>query len=298
MGCALPRYSSRIFLASSIHSSDRKGYFATSRSLVVSGSPRHRRRRSGPLPPVSDRHDNSAYHHRRKRGREPMAKGEDTTAAAAGPPLDFEPPPVAGAPGPDLARTDAYLRLLLILLVSAAFFEGYDGAIIALLLPRVQATFHVSEALLGLTRGFGVAGAFCAFFLARRSDRVGRRPILLWSVAGYTLFTAMTALSWNIWSFALFQFLANVFLGAEYAVGITMIVEEFPADRRGRALGTLLTCGALGTIAVAILLLVKLQETALDWRAFYLVGLVPLVLLAFFRPRLKETRRFVEEKQR
>src|SRR3954447_11596789 len=227
-----------------------------------------------------------------------MAKGEETIAAAAGPPLDFEPPPVAGAPGPDLARTDAYLRLLLILLVSAAFFEGYDGAIIALLLPRVQATFHVSEALLGLTRGFGVAGAFCAFFLARRSDRVGRRPILLWSVAGYTLFTAMTALSWNIWSFALFQFLANVFLGAEYAVGITMIVEEFPANRRGRALRTLLTFNALGTIAVAILLLAKLQESALDWRAFYLVGLVPLLVLAFFRTRLRETRRFIEEKQR
>src|SRR3954447_11178404 len=227
-----------------------------------------------------------------------MAKGEKTTAAAAGPSLDFEPPPVPHSSAPDLARSDAYLRLLLILLVSAAFFEGYDGAIIALLLPRVQATFHVSEAVLGLTRGFGVAGAFCAFFLARRSDRVGRRPILLWSVAGYTAFTALTALSWNIWTFALFQFLANVFLGAEYAVGITMIVEEFPANRRGRALGTLLTCGALGTIAVAILLLVKLQETALDWRAFYLVGLVPLVLLAFFRPRLKETRRFVEEKPR
>src|SRR3954452_18609309 len=208
-----------------------------------------------------------------------MAKGEETTAAAAGPPLDFEPPALAGAPGPDLVRTDAYLRLLLILLVSAAFFEGYDGAIIALLLPRVQSTFHVSEAVLGLTRGFGVAGAFCAFFLARWSDNIGRRPILLWSVAGYTVFTALTAASWNIWSFALFQFMANVFLGAEDAVGITMIVEAYPAPRRGRPLGPLLTFNALGTIAVAIPLLAKLQESALDWRAFYLVGLVPLLVL-------------------
>jgi putative MFS transporter len=226
-----------------------------------------------------------------------MADAEQTTAPAAGQPYEFELPD-AGGPEPEHFRSDRYLRLLLILLVSAAFFEGYDGSVIALLLPRVQATFHVSEAVLGLTRGFGVAGAFCAFFLARRSDSIGRRPILLWSVAGYTIFTALTAVSWNIGSFAMFQFGANVFLGAEYAVGITMIVEEYPVHRRGRALGVLLTCNALGTIAVAILLLAKLQETSLDWRAFYLVGLVPLVVLAFFRNRLRETQRFVEEKQR
>ena len=126
-----------------------------------------------------------------------MAEGDHTTAPAAGQPYDFEPP-ATGGPEPDLIRADRYLKLLLLLLVSAAFFEGYDGSVIALLLPRVQSTFHVSEAVLGLTRGFGVAGAFCAFFLARRSDSIGRRPLLLWSVVGYTAFTALTALSWNI----------------------------------------------------------------------------------------------------
>ena len=58
--------------------------------------------------------------------------------------------------------------------------------------------------------------------------------MLLWSVVGYTVFTALTALSWDIWSFAFFQFGSRIFLGAEYAVGITMIVEEYPAT--GRAL--------------------------------------------------------------
>jgi putative MFS transporter len=209
-------------------------------------------------------------------------------------PTDPEGPSVAAPPEPELARDDRYLRLLLLLLVSAAFFEGYDSSILALLLPNIQSTFHVSEAVLGLTRIPIELGLFVAFFVARLSDRVGRRPMLLWSVVGYTVFTALTAASWNIWSFAFFQFASRVFLGAEYAVGVTMIVEEFPAHRRGRALGTLLTFAALGTIAVGVLLGAGLQDGPLEWRAFYLVGLVPLLVLSVYRRRIRETRRFEE----
>jgi putative MFS transporter len=188
--------------------------------------------------------------------------------------------------------------MLLLLLVSAAFFEGYDSSILALLLPNIQSTFHVSEAVLGITRIPIELGLFVAFFVTRLSDRLGRKPLLLWSVVGYTAFTALTAVSWDIWSFAFFQFAARIFLGAEYAIGITMIVEEYPAERRGRALGSLLTFNALGTIVVGVLLGVGLQDGPLEWRTFYLIGLVPLVVLAFFRRRLKETRRFIEERQR
>src|SRR5947209_20122434 len=226
------------------------------------------------------------------------APGQPSTAAGL-PPPEFEPAVVvdgwANQNGP---RSPRYLRLLLVLLISAAFFEGYDSSILALLLPNIQNTFHVSEAVLGITRIPIELGLFVAFFVTRLSDRLGRRPLLLWSVVGYTVFTALTAASWDIWSFAFFQFGSRIFLGAEYAIGITMVVEEFPSQGRGRALGTLLTFNALGTIVVGILLGAQLQDSALEWRAFYLVGLVPLLVLSVFRRRLKETRRFLEERGR
>src|SRR3954470_20950740 len=223
---------------------------------------------------------------------------EQHVPIAAGLPTDFEPPSFA-APldDPALERDDRYLRLLLWLLVSAAFFEGYDSSILALLLPNIQSTFHVSEAVLGITRIPIELGLFVAFFVTRLSDRVGRRPLLLWSVVGYTIFTAATAFSWDIWSFAFFQFGSRVFLGAEYAIGVTMIVEEYPTEKRGHALGVLLTFSALGTIAVGILLGLGVQEGPLEWRTFYLIGLLPLGLLSFFRRRLKETRRFIEHRE-
>lgn len=193
------------------------------------------------------------------------------------------------SPGAD----DGYLRRLLALLASAAFFQGYDLSVLALLLPDLQETFDVGEAALGLFRIPIELGLVVAFFVARLADRVGRRPLLLWSVLGYTAFTALTVAAWDLWSFAFFQFGARVFLGAEVVVAVTVVVEEFPSRRRGRALGVLLAWEAAGTIAVALLVAAGLQGTALGWRSFFLVGLVPLLGLAFARRRLRETSRFL-----
>lgn len=199
---------------------------------------------------------------------------------------------------PGGVRSDRYLRLLLVLLVSATFFEGYDSSILALLLGDIQATFAVPESTLGLARGVIELGSFAAFFLTRLADRYGRRPLLLWSVIGYTVMTALTAFTFDIWSFTLCQFGARVFLGAEYAVAVTMIVEEFPATRRGRALGTLLACAAVGVIVIGLMLLFGVQDGPLEWRTLYLVGLLPLVLLSFLRRRIEETQRFTAEHAR
>ena len=182
----------------------------------------------------------------------------------------------------------AYQRRLLVLLSTAGFFATYDASVLALLLPSIQDSFGEGEATLGLARipiELGLVSALLA-------DRVGRRPILVWSIVGYTIATALTALSWDIWSFAVFQFLARVFIGSELAVAVTVVVEELPTGRRSRGLGTMLAVEALGTITVAALLATGLQRTPLGWRAFFLVGLAPLAVVAAARRGLRETERF------
>src|SRR5205807_10567085 len=132
---------------------------------------------------------------------DPIGEVDEGATVVGGLPATFDhEPPMATLAAPHAARDDRYLRLLLILLISAAFFEGYDSSILALLLPNIQNTFHASEALLGVTRIPIELGLFVAFFFTRLSDRFGRRPLLLWSVVGYIIFTALTAASWDIWS--------------------------------------------------------------------------------------------------
>jgi putative MFS transporter len=193
---------------------------------------------------------------------------------------------------PAADRRRRYLRLVMWLLLPAAFFNGFDGELRALLLHDIQNSFHVSVSTLGLASIPIAAGQFVAFFVIRISDRYGRRPILLVTLLGYTVFTGLTALSWSIWSFVLFQFAAQVCIGSEFSMAVIVVSEEFAPAVRGRAIGRLLVAGPLGAIFTALLLGADLDHSALGWRAFYLIGLAPLLLAVLMRRLLHETRAF------
>lgn len=190
-----------------------------------------------------------------------------------------------------------YLRLMQWLLLPAAFFNGFDSELRALLLPQLQRAFHVGLSATGLIGVPIGLGQFVAFVLVRRADRIGRRPLLIVSLFGFALFTGLTAAATSVAAFAVLQFCSQVFIGTEYALAILVVAEELPSAVRGRALGRLTLAGPLGGVATAVLLGVGLQHTALGWRAFYLVGVVPALLVALVRPLLRETRVFDEARR-
>ena len=114
---------------------------------------------------------------------------EGGVLATTGPgvPGDFEP---AGftelVDDPSLERDDAYLRMLLWLLVSAAFFEGYDGSILLR-----NGTTNAGDGTLSMVedpiRGWQVvalappvAGATVP---SRGGSRVSKAPVVLYAVA-------------------------------------------------------------------------------------------------------------------
>ena len=192
----------------------------------------------------------------------------------------------------DGERSQRYLRILLVLLVPAAFFNGFDGELRSLLLPQLQHTFHVRLATIGLANIPIGAGQFVAFFAIRLADRIGRRPLLLVSLFGYAAFTGCTAASQSVWMFALFQFFSQMFAGTEYTLAVIVVLEEFPAARRGRALGGLLVAQAISVVAAAGLLGAGLLHTPLGWRSFYLIGIVPALVIGVARRYMKETATF------
>jgi putative MFS transporter len=165
------------------------------------------------------------------------------------------------------------------------------------LLPQLQSSFHVRVATLGVASIPIGAGQFISLFLVRKADHVGRRAILLVSIAGYVTTTGLTALSWGIWSFAAFQTLSQIFVGAELGLAVIVVIEEFPARRRGRALSWVLIAGPLGVIMTAVLLAVGLAHSPLGWRAFYLISVAPVLFLPVLVRALRETSSFQARSQ-
>jgi MFS transporter, putative metabolite:H+ symporter len=113
------------------------------------------------------------------------------------------------------------------------------------------------------------------------------------TILGYTLFTFATAFAQTPYDFALFQIAARIFLIGEISLSMVYAAEEFPADRRGYAIGVIQAASALGAIACAATAPLLL-ETPWGWRAVFLVGVVPLLLLAYARLSLRETARFAD----
>lgn len=186
-----------------------------------------------------------------------------------------------------------YLRLLLVLLLPAALFNAYDSELRAVLLTQLKESFHVGTAAIGLANIPIGSGQFIAFFVVLAADRVGRRPILLWSILGYTLFTTLSAAAWNLWSFAAFQSGAQVFIGAEFGVAVTMLAEEVPPEERGRYLSLLLLVSPLGAVLGGLLVAVGFLHNPIGWRAFFLLAAIPLVVVAVARRRMHESHAYL-----
>src|SRR5437879_5561785 len=70
----------------------------------------------------------------------------------------------------------SYLRLLMVLLGTATFFEGYDTGIAAVVIPDLARDFHVANDLLGSPVSIVNLGALFALFVIAIGHRVVRRP--------------------------------------------------------------------------------------------------------------------------
>jgi MFS transporter, putative metabolite:H+ symporter len=184
-----------------------------------------------------------------------------------------------------------YLIALFAMLMSATIFEGYDITIFHLCTPNIAKTFQLADPQIGLMATIVRVGGMFSFFVVILADRYGRKPILSVTVLCYSVFTLLTALSSGVANFTIFQSSAQVFLAAEFGVAVTMIGEEFPDESRGRALGALHMVAFLGVTAAGLAYGV-MSETRWGWRGMYLLGLAPLLLIAFVRRGMRETVRF------
>lgn len=225
-----------------------------------------------------------------------MASGGSSSPSANSPSLAARPwwIPFFLGPVPPLEKRHFDLLGCIAL---ALLFEEYDLAMLTAALPHIAESLSIAESDLGLYLGIIRLGALPAFALIPAADRLGRRRVLLLSIAGTSVATLLTAFSQNVEQFVICQMVTRTFFVAGSAIALVMIVEEFPAAHRGWGIGML---GALasGGHGIAMGLFSQIDVLPYGWRALYAVGVVPLALLPFFSRRIPETARYTEQAER
>lgn len=218
----------------------------------------------------------------------PLGSDEDRTHV----PVWVANAPFLGTPPPLTRRQWRVMGLIAL----ATMFDQYDLGLFSLALKQIQEELAIPEAQLGDLGAIVRLGALPAFLFTVLADRLGRQRVLLMTIVAYTVLTGATAFAPDARTFVVLQFLARTFAVAEVLLAYVVIAEELDPEVRGWGIGALGALGACGH-GLALLLFAFVDVLPMGWRALYLVGLGPLVMIAWLRRSLPETGRFEELEQ-
>jgi MFS family permease len=151
---------------------------------------------------------------------------------------------------------------------------------------------------IGIAGSIYLAGAvFGALFFGWLTDRLGRKKLFFITLSVYLTATAATALSWNIWSFALFRFITGAGIGGEYAAINSTIQELVPARVRGWTdlviNGSFWLGAAFGALSAIVLLDPAVIDPELGWRLAFLIGAALGLVVFLMRMWIPESPRWL-----
>ena len=176
-----------------------------------------------------------------------------------------------------LPALDAAQRRLVRVLFVGVFMAALDSAIVGPVLPALRAAFGIDNRTAGLlTTVFALSSMCSTALMAYFSDRHGRRPVYLASVALFAIGSLCIAAAPSFDLLLVSRAIQGIGAGGIAPVASAVIGDVFTAERRGRILGLI---GA--THGMAFVLgppLATLLTSTLGWRWLFLVN-IPVALI-------------------
>jgi MFS transporter, AAHS family, 4-hydroxybenzoate transporter len=167
------------------------------------------------------------------------------------------------------------------------FLEGYDIATVGYAIPSLVDVWGVpppgfTQALTAGNVGL-LLGSLCAGLLG---DRLGRKPVLLFCVAGFGIFSLLSALVSSPFQLAALRLLTGLGLGGGIPLAIALVSDFSPPSKQGR-LVILMSAGIPIGVTAGGFLASQLVR-GFGWPAIFMVGgILPLAmapLLALWLP--------------
>src|SRR5689334_20560748 len=179
----------------------------------------------------------------------------------------------------DRLRWGRFHTLVVVALGITWILDGLEVTLAGAIAPALKESprLHFSNAEVGLVSSAYLLGAVVgALFFGWLTDRLGRKRLFFITLALYLVATAATALSWNLWSFALFRFLTGAGIGGEYTAINSAIQELIPARYRGWTdlviNGSFWIGAAIGAVLGIVLLNPAVIDPEIGWRLAFFAG--------------------------
>src|SRR5664279_2452042 len=170
-------------------------------------------------------------------------------------------------------------------------FDVYEQTVMQIATPILIKEWGITPATIGnvttIGRWVGMIGLFVFPALA---DLYGRKPLLMFSILGYSLFSGLTGFATGWVTLLVFTSINRIALSGELPVGMVMVCETAPTRWRGTALAVLVGGFPLGYLLCS--LAASFVVPLWGWRSLYFLGVLPALLVLWIRVGIKESPRF------
>src|SRR5262249_420552 len=178
-------------------------------------------------------------------------------------------------------------------------FDAMDGAMIAFILPVVSSLFGLTNQQTGLLASSAMIGYLPgAFFAGTLGDLVGRRAVMMYALAIYSLATLVAAFAPDWQLLFSWRVIASFGTGAEGAIIAPFLAEFVQRRYRGRFVGSLSGFFSFGFVFAALLGYFLVPRSPQGWRIVQILGALPILMLLWWRRSLPESPRWLIQRGR
>lgn len=168
-------------------------------------------------------------------------EAEETTPLLSGDQESATP----ATPSKPLPRMQMFLLCYARVMEPIAFFS-----IFPYIAAMVQRNGRLPKSDVGFYSGlieslFSITQTFVLIYWGRLADRVGRKPVLIWSLVGMCVGPAIFGLSQTLWQMILFRCLAGVFSGSTLIIR-TMVFDHCTPETQAQAFSWFAFAGNVG----------------------------------------------------
>lgn len=173
---------------------------------------------------------------------------------------------------------------LLWVLSAATFLIFFQAFMVAPIIPKLARVFDVSVGTIGLmVPAYLIPYGVTTLIYGPLSDRLGRRTIILISLVGFIVLTAITPLAHSASAMLWLRLVTGLVASGVVPIALALTGDLFPYNERGRALGWLFGAMAggmaFGSTMGAVL------EPFITWRGLFLaVAVLSLVVCMALLP--------------
>ncbi|MGS0756056.1 MFS transporter, partial [Roseateles sp. GG27B] len=168
-------------------------------------------------------------------------------------------------------------------------FDGYDlvvyGTVVTTFLRDPSQIGSVTPTIAGALGSYALIGVLVGALLAGSvGDLIGRRKVMLFAYAWFSIGMGLTALTTSTTLFGLMRFVTGLGVGALVATTGALVAEYAPKGRKNLCNAIVYSGVPLGSLCAAGLAIVLLP--LIGWRGMFWIGALPLITLlplAYFK---------------